>query len=271
MKMKFLIGFYHDGPVTNIGGLQAIKKLVDVLSEKKDHTVFVLGTSFINKKTIQIQNVNDIYTDDLIVIYPEIVAGNPFNCKHVVRWILYHTIHRREEDSWHINDEYFYFSEYYHTRRQEQKRLLSAYNFRLDEFKNYGHARHGYCHLIKKNNIETSFVNRFNSESIPDTNWPALIEMFNRKKYFLTYDDSTYFICIAALCGCIPIVLYQEKNPDYKEKMAHVKYGVAYGFEEIDHAEKTLHLMRPNLEELERKSIDSINNFIYYWEEKLKL
>ena len=93
--------------------------------------------------------------------------------------------------------------------------------------------------------------------------------MFNRKKYFLTYDDSTYFICIAALCGCIPVVLYKNKILDYKEKTPYVKYGVAYGFEELEYAEKTLHLMRPNLEELEKKSIDTIDNFIYYWNTKI--
>ena len=265
--MKFLLGYSYVGSIENSGGLRALQKLVNVLTDY-DHTVYVFGECFANSKTISINDVSEIYSDDLIVIYPEVVGENPFNCKHVVRWILYHTAHRGIELSWSDTDDYFYYSYYYETLRKEPKKMLAAYDFRLDEFWDFGYEREGYCHLNKKNNVDPYFAEKYNSEHLPP-NWDQKIELFNRKKYFITYDDSTYYICVAALCGCIPIVLYQEKTPEYNEKTPHVKYGVAYGFEEIEYAKETLHLMRPNLEELERKSIETIKSFIEYWEEKL--
>lgn len=292
--MKFLIGYGANGPVTNCGGHQVIKKLVDILTDL-NQTVVVIGNSFENGKTIQYNPHIGYDKDSTVVIYPEGVVGNPFEGKYVVRWLLYHTYiadkygttpadpYTRDslykmfgvdgydiEDSWSHTDEYFYLFDYYKTKRNiKSKKFLSVYNFRLDEFQNMGLNREGYCHLIKKNNVETSFIEKYKSDHIPDGNWPALIEMFNKKKYFLTYDDSTYFICIAALCGCIPIVLYKDKKNDYKEKTPHVKYGVAYGFEELEYATETLHLMRPNLESIESESLQTVKDFINFWEEKI--
>lgn len=274
--MKFLIGYPHGGPVTNIGGVQALKKLVDMLTDR-GQTVYVIGTSFLNSKSIMISewfthDISEIYSDDLIVIYPEVVQGNPYDCKHVVRWILYHTLGSGVEGGWAETDEYFYLLDYYNTQRTPEKRLLHAFNFRLDEFNDLGYEREGYCHLIKKNNVETSFVQQYNSDHIPVNDWPATIEMFNRKKYFLTYDDSTYFLNIAALCGCIPVVLYKEpKALDYKERYPTMKYGVAHGFEEIEYAKNTLPLMRSQLEELEKLSYQTVDDFINFWEKKLKV
>lgn len=267
--MKFLIGFVYHQTHTTSGGLQAIRKLTEILVSK-GQTVYVVGSTFNVKGTIFVHNLGEIYSDDLVVIYPEIVAGNPFNCKHVVRWILYHTFHRDEENTWQDTDEYFYLLDYYNTKRECEKKILAAYNFRLDEFNDLGYEREGYCHLIKKNNVETSFVEKYGSQHIPETNFPALAEMFNKKKYFLTYDDSTYFLNIAALCGCIPVVLYKEpKALDYKEKYPTMKYGVAHGFEEIEHAINTRHLMRAQLEKLETLSYQTVDDFINFWKKKL--
>lgn len=286
--MKFLIGFPFSHSVKDSGGLQALKKLAQILTDL-DQTVYVIGSSFHNGKTIQISNPLTLDMDDIIVIYPEVVIGNPFKGKHVARWILYHTINGNNpvhfetpttdileklkkslEYTWGRKDEYFYLLEYYETKRKpEEKKLLTVYNLRLDEFEDYGLDREGYCHLFHKNNIDQSFVKEYNSEHIPLGDWDGIKKMFNSKKYFLTYDDSTYYLNIAALCGCIPVVLYKTKKSDYKEKTPSVRYGVAYGFEEIDYAEKTLKQMRTNLESIEVECLQTVKNFVKFWEEKL--
>lgn len=286
--MNFLIGFPFNGSIQNVGGLQAIKKLTDVLTDL-DQTVYVIGSSFHNGKTIQINNISDIDTNKTIAIYPETVVGNPFMCKKVVRWILYHTtkpnppaifnkldfntfvkLQKGIEYTWGNADEYFYYNNYFETIKKKERKLLTVYNFRLDEFEDHRLEREGYCHLFHKNNIDQSFVEKYNSEHIPLGNWEGIVSVFNNKKYFLTYDDSTYFLLISALCGCIPIILYDNKKENYRDNNPLMKYGVAYGFDEIEHAKNTINLVRNYLIEHDERSIDTVKTFIDYCNKKFK-
>ncbi len=269
--MKFLIGFpCHDATIIDYwGGLRVIKKLISVLTDL-GHTVYILGDAFSNGKTITLTDTNHLNMDDIIVIYPELVIGNPYNAKNVVRWILYHA-KPEVESTWLDTDFYFYFFDYYKSLRNEDKKFLTLYDFRLDEFKDLGLNREGYCHLIYKNNVDESFVEKYNSTPINKWNWEETKQIFNEKKYFLTYDDSTYFLNAAALCGCIPIVLYKEKKQNYRTKYPLAQYGVAYGFEEIGYAVNTIHLMKPYLQKLEEKSFNTVEEFIIFWENKLNI
>jgi hypothetical protein len=286
--MNFLIGFPFNGPVENVGGLLAIKKLTNVLTDL-NQTVYVIGSSFHNEKTKKINNISEVDLKKTVVIYPETVVGNPFGGKNVVRWILYHTtkpnppgiFHKLDfktflnlkkgiEYTWKNTDEYFYYNNYFDTIKKREKKILTVYDFRLDEFYDLGLERDGYCHLFHKNNINQSFVEKYESEHIPSGNWKGIVEMFNKKKFFLTYDDSTYFLNISALCGCIPIVLYDNKKENYKNSNPLVKYGIAYGMDEIEHAKNTMSLIRPNLIEQEENSIETVKYFIEYCDRKFK-
>lgn len=287
--MKFLIGYPVNVSIQYSGGLQVIKKLVDVLTEL-GQTVYIIGSSFKNEKTIQINNITEVDLNETVVIYPEVVVGNPFKGKNVVRWILYHTkfspnppsiyhkldystsenLKRGIEFTWTKNDEYFYFNDFFETIKKREKKILKTYNFRLNEFYDFGLDRDGYCHLFHKKNIDREFPNKYGSEHIPLNNWKGIIEMFNRKKYFLTYDDSTYYVVAAALCGCVPIILGVEDKEKVKNGNPLLKYGVAFGFEDIDYAEKTINNVRENLIEEEKKSIESVEQFIYFCEKKFK-
>ncbi len=286
--MEFLLGLPYNGSVQNTGGLQVLKKLTDVLTDLGE-TVYVIGSAFHNGKTKQIRNVSEIDLNKVVVIYPETIVGNPLLGKKVVRWILYHTtepnppIHISAPDfktflnlkkgieyTWENKDEYFYYFDYYKTLKKRDKKILRVHNFRLNEFENFGLERDGYCHLFHKNNIDQSFVNEFNSDHIPIGKWDEIVKMFNRKKYFLTYDDSTYFLNIAALCGCIPVILYKEKKENFIENNPMFKYGIAYGFEGIEHAENTINLMKNHLLDIEEKSIDTVREFINYCNKKFK-
>lgn len=274
--MEFLIGFNPGNyPVDMSGGMTVIRKLAELLSNK-NQKVYVLNPQLKVGNTILINDsqVSKLNKDKLVVIYPEITQGNPYNAKHVVRWILFHT-NPQVEFTWSYDDVYFYYSDFFNTSRKEDKKFLNCYDFKLDKFKDKNLNRDGYCHIArKKAPLDYGLTEKFNSEDLFNghasngIDW--LVDKFNEKKYFITYDDATFYSVIAALCGCISVVLYDKnKKEDLKKNMLTHKYGIAYGFEEVDESIQNRKLIRPNLENMISNSFKTINDFILFWENKL--
>jgi hypothetical protein len=116
-----------------------------------------------------------------------------------------------------------------------------------------------------------------------------LVEKFNEYEYFLTYDQKSFFTVAATLCGCKAIILKSDihteertnaftLSEDYGKTLTPTEYrlsnpiqmfGVAYGFEDITWANKTIGLARDYIQELEKIDQKSVDDFITYWEKKL--
>ena len=275
--MEFLIGLNPGNyPIHMSGGMTCIKKLTEILSEKK-HKVYVLNQQYNVGNTILINesDIDKLDKDKLVVIYPEIVRGNPYGVKNVARWILYHSKFDVEM-TWSHKDSYFYFSEFFDSFRNEDKMLLNIFEFNLDKLYDMNLKREGYCHVARpKTQLDYTLSEKYNSEDLFKGHMTFgiewLVEKFNQKKYFITYDDATYYSVMASLCGCISIILYDNEKKDYlKDKIQTHKYGIAYGVEEIDESIMTRDLLRPHLEKMTQDSLSSIDNFISFWKQKLK-
>lgn len=276
--MKFLIGFNCNGyPIEMSGGMTVIRKLAKDLV-KLGYLVFVIDKQFNVNGTILISEAqaSNLGFNDLITIYPEITKGNPLNSKNVVRWILYNT--RPEiEETWSSSDFYFYFSEFFNTTRIEDKKILTCVDFKLDLFCDKNQQREGYCHIARyhKVNIPDYLLKeKYNSEDLfkghMQNGWEWLVNKLNTKKYFITYDQATYYSVIAAMCGCISIILNHDDDKKYKKEIppSH-KYGIAYGFEEIDSSIKTRKLIKPYLKKMENDSIKTVKNFVSFFKNKI--
>jgi hypothetical protein len=275
--MEFLIGLNPQNyPIHMSGGMTCIKKLAEILSDKK-HKVYVLNKQYNIGNTILINEseINKLDKDKLVVIYPEIVSGNPYGIKNVARWILYHSKFDVEV-TWSHKDSYFYFSEFFESFRKEDKMIMDTYEFNLDKLHDMNLEREGYCHVARpKTPLDYELSEKYNSEDLFKGHMTFgiewLIDKFNQKKYFITYDDATYYSVMASLCGCISIILYNnEKKYNLKDKIPTHKYGISYGLEEIDESILTRNLLRPHLEKIEQDSLKSVDNFISFWNKKLK-
>jgi hypothetical protein len=223
-----------------------------------------------NCESIQVSPI-EFDPEKTVVIYPEIIRGNPIGAKRVVRWILYNTI-QSIEDTWNPLDELWYYLPFFETSRKEDKKLLSAFDFKLNLLRDRKkEPSKENVLLLRKRTPELDEW----SESIKMEE-PSSMQDFAEKvsdfKFFYTYDDATYYSIAASLVGCTSIILDPRMDPEeYRKKNPIFLYGVAFGTEldEIERAEKTKKLLRPHLLQLERESIHQIKAFIKHWKAKI--
>lgn len=235
--------------------------------------------------------------DKTISIYPQMVYGNPFNTKHVCRWIMYHT--RREiEESFELEDVYFNFGDFKTFKKQSTK-SLTVFDYKLEKLYNKNLPnRRGFCHIIHKNHPENfqEIFDFFKSENLEDFkkskrfDFDYLRENFNKYEYFLTFDKKSFFTTAAALCGCKSIILnpesttefYENAYTDYRKKNSSITpfeyrlknpiqmFGVAYGLEDISWANNTINLSRNHIEDLEIQDQKTVDEFVEFWKQKIK-
>ena len=92
-----------------------------------------------------------------------------------------------------------------------------------------------------------------------------IVSAFNKYKFCYFYDTQTFYANIAAICGCIPVVILEEgksKN-DYKG-VGDIDYGVAYGNtkEEIERAIATRDNLIDYLKKKEESNLIAVDKFI---------
>lgn len=255
----------------NIGGVVALYNLARIIDEAGfackifDMNRLNLPNSIFEKYVTE-EEVNE----NTVVVYPEVAFGNPLKAKYVVRWILCelgihcpHDIYR----TWG-QDDYVYHYCTYNSEKNVKNHNILAPLYLNPALKNYGKSRSGYCHIIRKAHKfhkPLKYIHPENSLFLDDNlSQEILIEIFNIKEYLICYDPYSFIIVMAALCGCIPIIVpiaRISKNEWFKsvsmsiileQSAEHKLKGIAYGLEEIEYARNTLHEVR-NQQELHVK------------------
>jgi len=305
-KINFVIELFINFKDQMSGGLVALHKLAYELAVR-DHNVYIFcqpeyphKNIHVIPSTTQIQGSKFSSTWELfsfnlnntVSIYTNNNLGNPFNTKHVVRWLLYHT--KKEHEDKYSDNEYYFNSGNYYTYKNKNSGKLIVYDYNLDKFFIKNNNRKGHCYILHKNTpkdyIET--LNKFNPTEIKDWfnkgGFDYLREEFNKYEYFLTFDQKTFLTTAAILCGCKVIILNPDtkieeinaftENPYYGQKITPLEYklenpmymfGVAYGIEDLKWAEDTIHLTRDYIIELEKTDKKTINKFVDFWSKKI--
>ncbi len=217
----------------------------------------------------------DIGTNSWVVIYPEIIFGNPLEAKNVVRWLLHNPGH--DPNTGKETKPFFYgpgelyfrigswFKEFHYPGSTTSNNFLSVFHYptNLYNTNNVAPYRKGTAYAIRKG-VNKRIVHDLNDSILIDNlRHEEISKIFKKVDMFISYDSYTTFSFLAALCGCKSVVI-----PDpYLSEEAWIpreedRYGVAYGFENIKKAISTQHLLTKRLIELENKSIINVKNFI---------
>lgn len=283
-KLNFIIDCRQSFGESLSGGIIVLQKLANDLVNL-GHNVFIFAKPMYNDKIIEIPTfgrTSDNYRnpsfgyetftypiDNTISIYPG-GYGNQFNTKYVVRWLLQNT-ELNYEKTWSEDDFIYDFSNF-KTFSNLTKKQLTTFDFRFEEmFNKKNDNRHGFCFLKHKNTPENylDIIDQFEPTNLQGWEtkgaWSFLSEQFNKHEYFLTFDDKTTFCVLAAMCGCKSIILNPDKSIsplEFRMNTSAFQFGIAYGLEDISWANKTVHLTRDYIIELDKYNQKTVVNFV---------
>ena len=274
--MKYLV--YGPGYSESSGGIIVLHKLCSMLTEiGEDSDYFVMNQV----------NQNVSYDPDKdVVIYPEVIKGNPLGFKRIVRWALNHGSHNLK--NFKKDNLVFYYSKFFRdyifdmdcnelikSQNNDVNNILQVLVPNESKFIDYGAKRKGsvfMCHKAIEKGYNIGLPEKDSIQIRNNMNMNSLVKIFNSVERFYTYDTVTYYSVIAVLCGATSIVI-PEKNltkDEWRNKVWGMKYGIAYGVDDIEYAEETKSLVRSHIIELGKSSIDSVRNFIKvsknYWQ-----
>ena len=211
-------------------------------------------------------------TKDTIVVYPDTVYGNPLHAEKVVRWLLYYNRYKGDSLAYGKNDLFVCYRQQFNDEvlNPDRYELYTPY-FDLDFYKrtNFG-ERKGTCYVIRKGQYREDLPKSFDGPIIDDMSEKRKVEIFNECEKCISYDTQTAYSGIAAMCGCLSIVV-PEKGKQRSDYLSYgeIGYGRAYGFdkEEIEFAKQTSHLVEENYRNSNKKGKESVNKFIKLCEE----
>lgn len=308
-KITFVLAIYTPFAKALSGGIVAMHRLAFLLAER-GHNVYIFcepefphpNIRIIPSETVKTEGFVEMYnweafnydTNFTVSIYPQILRGNPFNTKHVARWILYDT-ESDIEANYGYDDEYFNYNNF-KTFRDVPLKKLTVFNYYFDElYKTNNGRRKSFCHIIHKHTPPNGdrIFQELGSEDLG--NWKTsgsyqfLREKLNEYEYFLTYDQKSFYTLAAGLCGTKSIILnpgpsYEfaqnafSQSESYNNILTPTEFrlnnpiqmcGVAYGWDDISWANKTIDFVPEYLKELEKIDNKTVDNFISFWKRKI--
>jgi hypothetical protein len=201
-----------------------------------------------------------------VVVYPEIIHGNPLRGRRVVRWLLHKPGFHAGTYDYGPSDRYFFYQKAFDdpVLNPDGDNLLRAVWLRDDVYRNVNAGpRQGTCHMLRKGKHRPIVHDVTSSTRVDGLSHAELAAVFNRVQTFISYDLYTMYSQYAALCGCDSIVVPEEgisKEQWYPDPAD--RYGVAYGFEDIAEARRTRSGLLQHMKEHELRANSSVNAFV---------
>lgn len=214
-------------------------------------------------RDIPVVSRHDIRRDD-IVVYPEVVLGNPLAARHVIRWLLYRPGLRRPYD---FGPGEMFF------RAGEMSDLPELTGGAPDLFlwkinpvyRNENRPdRKGVCYLLRKGEHKPRIPETADAICIDELPHAETAEIFNRCDTFYSYDEASFYSQYAAICGCDSVVipgLYPSREAWTAEHPLG-RHGVAYGLDDLPHARATRPLVAGMLQAQEAAGLATVARFI---------
>ncbi|MDM1329422.1 WavQ [Acinetobacter indicus] len=260
----FIYTYSYDA---NIGGVIALHRLCHVINTTTSHHAFLVSDKWTQpwlkriRSKLRKKNLFKIhdgwetpvwterqFPEDAIVIYPEVVEGNPLEISNVVRWLLHQPGFHTGKINYGKNELYFKFNSAINDFKRESCKLaeneLKVIYYPIDTYINKGLIRDIECCYMVRKGKNKQHVHPKDAICLDGKSHTEIAAIFNRAKQFISYDDYTAYSLFAVLSGCESVVVPGDEvslldwYPDVSDR-----YGIAYGFDKAQRiwADQTKH------------------------------
>lgn len=202
---------------------------------------------------------------EFIAVYPEIIAGNPFDAPHVVRWLLFDPRTYGHDGSFGCNELTFFYQHAFAAGMDsiDPENLLQTRWLRDDIYKDHGAAgRDLRCRMIRKGDAADVPVGD-TAILLDGKSHAEIASIFNKCDRFYCHDPYTMYLYYAALCGCTPVVVPQLNltSESWREGF-ELKHGVAWGEDEADWAVATRDQLFTDMAAAQQTEIEGVRTFV---------
>jgi hypothetical protein len=213
-----------------------------------------------------IASYKDLEDDNTVVIYAELVDGNPLKATNVVRWLLHKPGFHSGSVNYGQNELIFFYLQAYieNLSNIDINNLLYIPNNREDTYvqTNFS-AREGTCYILRKGKNRKIIHELGNSILIDGKSHHEIAQIFNNVEYCISYDTYTMYSMYASMCGCKSVVIPEEGIS--KEKWLpeeEKRYGIAYGFDDVENAVNSRDMLFGRIQNEHEITLWQINSFV---------
>lgn len=266
--INFIVVSPHPTYVDYIGGVTVAHTLANALYKTKENVYLYADTTHPDYEVpcLPWGSKIDFDEDNTVVILIAGAGDHTYlphipdylkNSKNIVRWQVNHQL-----ELYPSSNKFYKFHKYWDILPSQLiDGYLSVIEVNKTIFQNKNESRSGTCYLIK-GNLDTESDRAVHSESdfcidtylhSPDNlnRLQYLSDVFNKHEVFISYTHLTFANVLAAMCGCISVVI--PKSGFDKEKWLNdiwcAKYGIAVGLDDIPHAIETMKLVPPMIDD----------------------
>jgi hypothetical protein len=151
-----------------------------------------------------------------------------------------------------------------HPFSQISNTLLDILHVPTDLYQNKNITnRQGVAYCLRKNKNPSFIHDTKDSICIDGKSHLEVSKIFNQCKTFISYDPYTFYSTLAVISGCESIIAPQndKKINDLYPDLSFMN-GIAYGFEDLDRAQKTAPLLFDRIFSFEANNELKIFNFL---------
>lgn len=274
IKIIFYISCYTE----KIGGLMVLHNIIKEINENgcgiKAKIFNLKNLKYRNNFCNNFAKIDEV-NENTIVVYPEIIKGNPLNAGKVVRWILLDLgieMPINHFFNFGKNDLIYFWGNQEGNNIYFKKLTKHWFNPIFSRY-NYG-ERVGSCYMVKKGKLFHKSINYFHNEDSLEmdgfgSDLITINNIFNKCQYFYCYDPNSAYCFFARLCGCIPILYPQDgisKNEFFSRSPFFCIESSSSGFfaygNSLDEIENAINYKKEDFDDLLIRSRDFENGLL---------
>ena len=192
-------------------GCRVLYRLAELL-EQKGYEAYVFAPPSDDYKKcnyISHKEITEELRKNAIIIYPEIVEGNPLQFQNVVRYVLYYPGKNGGRTVFHKSELIYTFLNKYYPKADLL--FISTLDYTL--FYKDNTPKTVDCYFVYKNGKwrdVPEFANMIEiNMKYPETR-KELADLLRRTKNFYSYDANTLLLAEAAVCGCNVYIVTED-------------------------------------------------------------